>query len=325
MEQTGQLVQLAIVAGALVGVSALIIARASSRRLVRNMLVWLFAPAILMAGVMALGTLFSPGPGEPFYNVAFAIMLVGTIVVLPWMAVCAVGFAIGFAIRRKYPPVDPVEPAPAAAPTPSSEAPRPSPVLLRPAPAIIPVDLTEPHHSQFSPDGSIRIDIQPVEWAASQWASTPRVVDVAGNRVLCDMLGTDWDAHVSFPQERFVWLGLRRYRSPGYLFAEFDLAADRYRIALSSAEPANEEGPLGDVTERLEYWWQRASALAASRIDKETPAVVKPHPFAAWRTALVILAGAIVAIAGLTFLSLKTGIEPPRMPSSIPHIPRVPH
>ncbi|MGD9810315.1 MAG: hypothetical protein AB7U35_03140 [Sphingobium sp.] len=322
MEQTGQIFQLIIVGLLLVGASAFMVVRSSGKRLVRNMLLWLFAPAILMVGVMALGTLFSSGPGEPFYNIAFAVMLIGTIIVMPWMVICGAGFAIGFAIRRKHPQREPEATArPEAA---GSAQPAPQ-TLSRPAPAVIPVDTQGSVHSDFSPDGSIRVDINPVEWAASQWASTPRVVEVQGDRILCNLLGTDWDAHVSFPRDRYIWLGLRRYRSPGYLFAEFDLAADRYRIALNSLDTADEEGPLGDVTDRLELWWERASALAASRVTKETPAVIAPHPFAAWRTALVILAGAIVAIAGLTFLSLKTGIEPPRMPSSIPHIPRVPH
>ena len=31
------------------------------------------------------------------------------------------------------------------------------------------------------------------------------------------------------------------------------------------------------------------------------------------------------AIAGLTYMSEKTGIDPPHMPRSVPHIPRFPH
>ena len=54
------------------------------------------------------------------------------------------------------------------------------------------------------------------------------------------MLGTDWDAQVSPIRARLMWLGLRR-NSPGYLFAEFDLVADRYRIAMNS---------LGDPTRK---------------------------------------------------------------------------
>ncbi len=318
MEEAGQIVQLLAVAAVIVGISAMIVARSSGRRLVRNMLLWALAPAILMAGIMALGSLFSSAPGSGFYNVAFAGMLVGTIIVIPWMVVCGIGFAIGYAMRRRNPPVE-EPPLPPVAP---AAAPAEAPTVSRPAPAIISVDTSGPHHSQYSPDGTIRIDIKPVEWASSQWASTPRVVQVEGERTLCNMLGTDWDAHVSFPRDRYVWLGLRRYCSPGYLFAEFDLAADRYRIALNSLDEADEEGPLGDVSDRLEAWWQKASEIAAARITKETPAVAAPGPFAAWRTALVILVCTLAAIAGLTYMSEKTGIDPPSI-RTIPHIPRI--
>ena len=308
MEHIGQIIGLLMIAVPLVAGAAIMVARVSMKKLKRSILFLLFAPALAMAAVMGLGSLFSANPGEPFYNIAFAVMLIGTIAVIPWMVVCGIGIAIGFAIRRRNPPSDP---------TPPSE---PSVV---PAPEIVPPMQAEPHFSHGSPDGSIRIDLLPVEWAASQWVNTPRVVQVEGERMLCNLMGTDWDANVSFPRERYVWLGLRRYRSPGYLFAEFDLDANRYRIAMSSLDTPEEEGPLGDVTDRLEYWWRKATAIAASRVTKEMP-VAAPGPFTAWRTALVILAGAVAAIAGLSWFSLKTGIEPPSV-RTIPHIPKIPH
>jgi hypothetical protein len=214
MEQVEQLIGLLMTAVPLVAGAAIMVARVSTRKLKRSMLLLLFAPALAMAAIMTLGSLFSSKPGEPFYNVAFAVMLIGIIAIIPWMIVCGIGFAIGFAIRRRNPPPEPVAP-----PEPTAER-SPEPVTLpRPAPAVIPPVHDEPSFSHASPDGSIRIDILPVEWASSQWANTPRVVQVADERTLCNLMGTDWDANVSFPRERYVWLGLRRYRSPGYLFA----------------------------------------------------------------------------------------------------------
>jgi hypothetical protein len=172
----------------------------------------------------------------------------------------------------------------------------------------------KPHVSQESPDGSVRVDIEPVEWGNSQWVHTPRVVETANGRILCDLFGTDWQADTAFPRERYVWLGLRRYRSPGHLFAEFDLDADRYRIALRSLDLPDEEGPLGDISARLEAWWARATALASTSANQPPAPPSPPGPFAAWRTALVILVGALAAIAGLTWFSMKTGIEPPKVP-----------
>ncbi len=317
MDQANQIIALLTLAVPLIVVAAIVAAR--TRKVKRAMLLLAFAPAGLMAGVIVLGTVFgSSSPGSAFYKLAFAVMLIGTIAIIPWMVVCGIGFAIGYAIRRRNPP-------PLAAPDLMTlRGQVDPPTLSRPAPAVIPVDTSGPCHSQLSPDGSIRIDIQPVEWASSQWASTPRVVQVEGERTLCNMLGTDWDAHISFPRERYVWLGLRRYCAPGYLFADFDLDADRYRIALTSLDEADEEGPIRDVSDRLEAWWQKATAIAAARVTEESPVVAAPGPFAAWRTALVILLGSIVAIAGLTWLSLKTGIDPSSV-RAIPHIPRFPH
>lgn len=317
MELANQIIGLLMVAVPLIAGAAAIVARSRGSRLVRNMALLAFAPAILMALVLGIGSLFSPAHDSPFSQLAFAVMLIGIFAVIPWAIVCAIGFAIGYRIRRRNPPPEPLA---------VTAAPPPQPTLSRPPPRIIPADISQPAHQEFSPDGSIRVDIHPVEWASSQFAATPRVVRTSDGQILCNMLGTDWDAQVSYPREAYVWLGLRRYCSPGYLFAEFDLAADRYRIATSSLDTPDEEGALGDVTNRLEFWWEKTSATAAAPImDAQPPLPPKPHPFAAWRTALVLLIGTLAAIAGLTYMSEKTGIDPPHLPMSVPHIPRFPH
>lgn len=322
MEQISQIIGLLVLAVPLIAGAAAIAARSRGTRLVRNMALLAFAPAILMVAVLGIGALFSPAHDSPFSQFAFAVMLIGIFAAVPWLVVCALGFAIGYAVRRKYPPAE-LAPVPSSAPSALAAEAAAVPVVL--TPRIAPVDVKEPAHREFSPDGSIRVDIHPVEWASSQFAATPRVVRVADGQVLCNLLGTDWDAHVSYPREAYVWLGLRRYRSPGHLFVEFDLAADRYRIALSSLEEPDEEGALRDVSDRLELWWEKASTAAIGRGDKEHPVSVPPGRFAAWRTALVILIGAVIAIAGLTWLSLRYDIDPPHTPTRFPHIPRFPH
>jgi len=305
-----EVIQLIAIGGVLVWISAMIAARTSSRKLGWAIALWLFAPAIPMAAVLAIGTVLSAGPGGALYNASFAIMLIGAIILVPWFVLCGIGFAIGFARRRKRAPE-------------AQSAPRQAPPTAAPQ-AHIAASAAKPHFSHSAPDGSIRIDIEPVEWASGQFVNTPRVIETANNRILCDLLGTDWEAHTAFPRERYIWLGLRRFRSPGHLFAEFDLDADRYRIALQSLETPDEEGLIGDITDRLEHWWPQATTLAASRGTKEQPAP-SPGPFAAWRTALILLVGALAAIAGLTYLSVNYGIDPPRLPTGIPHIPHMPH
>ena len=110
MESLGELI--AVGAGLAV-ISALIVARTPSRRLIWVMLLWLQAPAILMAGMMALGALLNPRHDEPLSQAIFGVMLIGVFVAVPWMLVCAAGYAAGFAWRRKHPLPDVPQPPPA--------------------------------------------------------------------------------------------------------------------------------------------------------------------------------------------------------------------
>ncbi len=304
MQQYGPFLAIGLI---LVGVTALLVARISTRWLGLAMLLWLALPVILMAAVLTIGSALSPAQGSTASNAVFAAMIVGLAMLVPWVVICLVGFAIGIVMRRKRATPEPVAEEPVApAPAAGFSAPLPPQLALA-------ADAPNPHFSHNAPDGSLRIDIEPVEWANSQWVHTPRVIEAASGRILCDLLGSDWEGQTAFPRDRYVWLGLRRYRTPGHLFAEFDLDADRYRIALTSLDSPDEEGPLGDISERLEHWWERATALAMGSSPMPQPAP-RPHPFAAWRAALVILVGALAAIAGLTFFSEKYGVEPPPIP-----------
>lgn len=326
MEQIGPLVALALL---LAGASALIVARVSQRRLVPVLLLWLFAPALLMALVLLIGNLLTPARDGTLSNAIFATMLVGIFVVVPWAAICALGFLAGFFLRRKWPPRAETAENPSVPSAPDkiaavADGPFAAPQSTEPPQRFLAADSPPAHVSQLSPDGSLRVDIQPVEWANGLWVNTPRVVEVASGRILCDLHGTDWEAHVAFPRAAYIWLGLRRYRGPGHLFAEIDLDAGTYRIALASLDKADEQGPLGDIAERLEFWWARASAIAAETVVSDQ-SVPPPGRFAAWRSALVILLGSLVAIAGLTWFSMKTGIEPPHVPIIIRPGAAIPH
>lgn len=323
MELAGQIFALIMIAVPLIVAAAMIVWRMHGRRQKIYLLVLALFPLLLMASLLMLGAIFSPSHDSGFSNLAFGVMLIGIFAVVPWMAACTLGFFLGALLRRSYPPPEPV---PAETPAAAETGAPLTPALSRPEPALVPPDRPQPAHQEFSPDGSIRVDIQPVEWAQGQFAATPRVVRASDGQVLCDLLGSDWDAHVAYPREAYVWLGLRRYRAPGHMFVEFDLAADRYAIALNALEEPDEAGALGDVTDRLEAWWEKASATALYRADKEHPVSVGPvGRFAAWRSALVILVGAIVAIVVLTWISVKYDVDPPRIPGSVPHIPRFPH
>ena len=123
MELANQIIGLMMVAVPLIAGAAAIVARSRGARLVRNMALLAFAPAILMALVLGIGSLFSPAHDSPFSQLAFAVMLIGIFAVIPWALVCAIGFAIGYRIRRRNPPLEPL--AATAAPPPPVH---PSPV-----------------------------------------------------------------------------------------------------------------------------------------------------------------------------------------------------
>lgn len=162
------------------------------------------------------------------------------------------------------------------------------------------VNAPVPVQRRISPDGTVRVDLAATEWANSHWVHSPRVVDIGGRCTVLDLWGTDWDAVVSFPGPGRIRLALRRYRRQGTLEAELDLAQATYQIV---SEPGHDgtrpAAPLSGVANGIEAASDRADAFVAlASGGVVVPASrVGPHPFAAWRSALVILAGAIAAIA----------------------------
>lgn len=191
-----ELAQLAVVGIVLVGIGALIVSRIRQRSLVPAILIWLLAPLIVMIPIFALGALTSPASGTPLYGLVFAVMLIGTIILVPWLVAASIGVGIGLVLRRKR--------------------------------------LPEMPFRQSSPNSHSQAITDPLERADGHRASTP--------------------------------------------------------------SPASEPN--------------RETALAG------------PGPFAAWRTALVLLVGALIAIALLSYLSVTYGVDPPKI-STVPHIPRL--
>ena len=175
-----------------------------------------------------------------------------------------------------------------------------------------------PYHRHISPDGTIRIDSEAVEWGNSHWVYTPRVTDIASGRIVLDLWGMDWDATIAWPGNRRVSLDFRRYHFSGDLTIELDLANESYRITREPGATADlPSGPLSDAASAMEASGRRLAAWAAkhngSRPVWDTGG--KPHPFAAWRTALVILLVAVVLIGAATALSMK--LAPPRDPEPV--------
>ena len=165
-----------------------------------------------------------------------------------------------------------------------------------------------PHHRHISPDGTIRIDTEAAEWGNSHWVYAPRVTDIASGRIVLDLWGMDWDATINWPGNRRVSLDFRRYHFSGDLTIELDLAQDCYRITREpGASGELPSGPLADAANAMEASGRRVAAWAAKQ-NANRPIwedAIRPHPFAAWRTALVILLVAIILIAVATTLSMN--------------------
>lgn len=158
----------------------------------------------------------------------------------------------------------------------------------------------EAAYRQIAPDAVIRIDLATVEWANSHWVNSPRVVEIGTGRVVLDLWGTDWDATAEFPRYRCTRLALRSYRRRCHATLEIDMGKDLYRVV----EPCGPDGsspaaPLAWVAAALKA--TAASSATGSEHLRRTAA----SPWAAWRAALLIAAGAAVAIAGATGIAIR--------------------
>ena len=182
-----------------------------------------------------------------------------------------------------------------------------------------------PHYRHISPDGTIRIDTEAVEWGNSHWVLTPRVIDIASGRVVLDLWNSDWDATISYPGYRRVALDFRRYHFSGDLAIELDLANDRYRITREpGASGALPSGPLAEAADAMEASGRRVAAFAATQ-NRGRPIwnPNEPHGrFAAWRTALIILFVAAVLIGVATAMSVNFAPKAETEPVLIRAIPK---
>jgi hypothetical protein len=181
-----------------------------------------------------------------------------------------------------------------------------------------------PFYRRVAPDGTARVDLDTVEWSNSHWVNSPRVIDLADGRVVLDLWGSDWDAAVSFPGERRVRLGFRRYHQGASLAAEIDLSRDTYRIVSELGhEGPLPEAPLRDIASGLEESAQRVVRAASINPSVFTHghAPTAIHPLAAWRWALLILVGALLLIAVATYLTMRLSPEPKQLLTPLPPMP----
>lgn len=281
-----------------VAMPAGLVAAVPRRWLTRTMVIWLLSPLVVYVAVVVWELLTRPPVADPLGKALLGFMLISALTAIPWVILCAAGFLLGFGIRRRLPA------RPDAAPSPSPALAPAAPPAVRDYGNATPrtplADPTPAASIALSPDETIRVGFDWVEWRNSQWVRAPRVTDLTNDRVVLNLWGSDWDATASFPGDRVVRLDMARAHFGGWLAVEIDLAAGSYRIV----ESAGQDGPLpaeplSGVAEGLEAAWRRFAGTAPQR------PLVRPAPFAAWRTAIAIVGAAAVLIVVATILSLQ--------------------
>jgi hypothetical protein len=171
-----------------------------------------------------------------------------------------------------------------------------------------------PQYRHISRDGTIRVDLAAQEWTNGNWVNAPRVIEIASGSVLLDLWGTDWDGTVFFREVGRVRLDCRRAHVGGGLSVVLDVARGCYQITVAPGPGgALPEQPLDGIAEGLE-----AASRRGARANQAF--YVSSHSLAAWKSALLILIGAVVLIAIASYLSVR--LEPKPGPlTPIPHVP----
>jgi hypothetical protein len=235
---------------AAIGVSgaAIVAAFAPRRRLVEALSLWLLFPIPAYLLLFLVEVLKRPGDESHIPNAILGAHLLSAVLLLPWLCLCAAGFAVGLVVRRVLPTRSQrtvASPAPRLAKVDAVEAPRPSaePRVRQPATGA-------PTEQTPSPYGDLCVHFFATEFAASQWAYAPRIVDLARGEVLLDLTGDDWDATVSFPAAGQVRLRLRRCRSADAWRLDADFQAKTFDLADSRG--GRRTGALADVARALD-------------------------------------------------------------------------
>jgi len=183
--------------------------------------------------------------------------------------------------------------------------PQPAPDQFDPPPGGPPVQ-------RVSPDGSIRVDIQSMEWTNTHWVNTPRVTNIGKDKVILDLWGSDCHAVTSFPRERCVVLGVQRYRGGQTFKLTLDVGRQVYELAAGPGlNIPSQTGRFDDL-----------AALAARLVAWDTPgAAPKAQVRVARRSGLLILGGALLAICAIGYYNYMTDVGSHIIVTPMPKLP----
>jgi hypothetical protein len=260
------------------------------------LVLWILAPlAVLlaMAGIEAWGNPAPDDPGKLLHGLA----ILGSVLALPWLVACLAGFVAGSVLRSRRRTA-----APASAPLgPLAEA------------AAQQDSVSGGGERRVAPDGSIMVELVAIEWFNSQWVHCPCVTALRTGRTLLDLRGTDWDAVVTFPRGQAVRLDLSSYRHGGARRLEIDLATGRYTV-----EGCGESGAIAALPALFEAEGLMAYGDAGRFLPPARPRATARN----YGVALLIFIGALLAIAGATFATLR--LSPGPSPHKLDRVPTMP-
>ena len=84
-----------------VGIAVLVSAWVPARWRMRAMIAWLLLPAFVYWAIIAVELFTRPAIDNALGTAIFGFLLIGSVVAIPWLALCLTGFGLGFVLRRR--------------------------------------------------------------------------------------------------------------------------------------------------------------------------------------------------------------------------------
>jgi hypothetical protein len=258
---------------------------------------WLLWPVAVYCCVIIWELMTRAPVADPFSNAFLGFSLLSALLLLPWLLISALIIGLAIGLRRWFKRSEPLI--------------KQDQVKVVVTPPELDNQLTdldastaEPEISDASmptsPDGTISVAFQPIEWYNNLWLSPPRVTDLSTGKIVLSLWGHDWDVRVEYPAPRQVLLEGWRYNGGGVKVL-LDLANQTYQILeLRNVEGPFPSAPLSQVKQGLIDATLRSS-VAAQALAGVPPQIASPTKKIGKK--LVILTGTGAAIVLLAILA----------------------
>lgn len=258
---------------------------------------WLLWPVLVYCCVIIWELMTRAPVPDPFSNALLGFSLLSALLLIPWLLISALIIGLALGLRRWFKRSEPL-----------TKQDQTNVVVTPPELGNQFTDAgastAEPEFSDASmptsPDGTISVEFEPIEWYNNLWLSPPRVTDLSTGRIVLSLWGHDWDARVEYPRPRQVLLEGWRYNGGGVKVL-MDLANQTYQILeLLNVEGPFPVAPLSQVKQDLIDATFRSS-VATHALAGHPPQLASPTMKIG--TGLVIVTGTIAAIVLLAILA----------------------